>query len=248
MSKNHICTIRVSDVTGCNVSKTILLIFVLFHKDLQRIGNWARSHPNELVILNFGLTQSLVTAGRSGDDYRPGMAPARLAQLSAIILTHLADVLINASPFAAGTTPPTVDDLLPTAGRNVLMPVKVTEFRQLSDYYWPNILSVDTVGQENPEALFNQRSAVLEGYRKTGLAAGFLGSSLTVALTPDTLLIVGAVARNIELEASSEYRDFEKNGLVALLGQFVSKALITVLDTLKIIDVSRCQFNFLCRT
>ena len=184
------------------------------------------------MILNFGLKLSLVAAGRSGEDYQP-MTSSRLRQLSDIILTHLGDVLINATSFAGVN--PTVDDLLST-GRSVIMPVEVTEFRQLSDYYWPDILSVDTRGRENPEDMFNQRSGVLEGYRRAGLEAGFLGSSLSVAITPNTRMIAGALSRKIELGSSNDYQEFEKNGLTSLISQYATKALHKLLDNK--IDVS----------
>ena len=111
------------------VATSLLRHIIASLAELQNVAHWASTHPDELVILDFSRSVSMVSAG---DDGYHSMARASLDELSDILLYYLGDVLISRAQIAS--VDPTINDLLST-GSNVLMLVRGKYLRKRSDFY-----------------------------------------------------------------------------------------------------------------
>lgn len=90
----------------------------------------------------------------------------RMDELAQILLLYLGEVLVNQSLInetAANPLNPTVNEVLAT-GKNVIAIVAQEYMQPLSDLFWTDVIEYGFSAAGNPEELFLDRSALLEGF------------------------------------------------------------------------------------
>ena len=130
---------------------------------LSEIRDFAKAHPQEIVILDFATanTRAFLAPSDGGGSGFTDVPAYRLDTLADILLQYLGQVLVNGTQLP--TSNPTVQKVLAT-GRNVLLLIGNDYLREKSDYFLPNIAHSSLARTENPELLFTDGSQKLKAY------------------------------------------------------------------------------------
>ena len=149
---------------------------------LQQIADFARDHPDEILMLDF---QNFVRPFGTGT---APMLPGRKRDVNDLILSYLSDFMV---PYVNISLNPTYNEVLAT-GRNVIAIMTDDDINAMSDLYWPSFLVVSQAGETNPEDLFRQRSGGLRGYLQNNPDQM---TELSGAMTPNEVSIAAAMYR-----------------------------------------------------
>ncbi|ELU00255.1 hypothetical protein CAPTEDRAFT_217638 [Capitella teleta] len=152
--------------------------------ELQEIANFARDHPEEIILLEFG------HFAKPGDQDSPTVSiPERRKDVIAeILLQYLEPYLALESELSSN---PTVNEILAT-GKNIILEMNDAYIRPKHDGFWSSIYISRWVGKTNPEDIFIERASKMQTYLESNRDQF---TSVSGCHTPDEVMIIAALLR-----------------------------------------------------